>query len=508
MLFSSFEFILGYLPITLAGFYLARRFGGARLALGWLTAASLFFYGWWNPTYLLLLVGSVGINYIFAHVLAARGSSRLLLASGVAFNLALIGYFKYAGFLSASLSSTTGIDATIEGIVLPLAISFFTFQQIAYLVDVYKGRGLERDLLRYFLFVSFFPQLIAGPIVHHREMLPQFISSRLRNLGSRNLAIGGTIFVLGLGKKVILADGLAPFADGVFDAAFRGEALTFFEAWSGALSYTFQIYFDFSGYSDMALGLAAMFGIRLPINFNSPYKAGSIIEFWRRWHITLSRFLREYLYIALGGNRKGVPRRYANLMITMLLGGLWHGAGWTFVAWGGLHGLFLVTNHVWLGLRPRGRGGLPLSPFTGRALTFFVVVLSWVFFRAENFDAALGVLTGMAGLNGIVLSETLPIHIQVPGLRYGLTPYFAERYAIPMICLAAFISMAMPNVQEIMGRFSPAIERLTIYRGWLATMLLWRPNLRWSIVTTLASAAVLFRILTRIEPIEFLYFQF
>ena len=268
------------------------------------------------------------------------------MAVGIGVNLLILGYHKYAGFIAENSKAVIGGDLTAEGIIFPLAISFFTFQQIAYLVDSYKSGTSERSVLRHCLFVAFSPQLIAGPIVHHREMLPQLISNRLGNCFTRNLAIGGTIFVLGLGEKVIPADGLSDAADPIFAAAAKGETLTLLEAWGGAIAYTFQIYFDFSGYSDMAIGLAYAFGIRLPNNFDSPYKAGSIVDFWNRWHITLSRFLRIYLYIPLGGNRKGEWRRYANLMVTMLLGGLWHGAGWTFVAWGALHASALIIERT------------------------------------------------------------------------------------------------------------------------------------------------------------------
>jgi len=290
-----------------------------------------------------------------------------------------------------------------------------------------------------------------------------------------------------------LADTLAGSADPIFDAAAGGATLTLLEAWIGALAFTFQIYFDFSGYSDMAIGLAYMFGLRLPVNFDSPYKAGSIIDFWRRWHITLSRFLRNYLYVPLGGNRKGEGRRYANLMVTMLLGGLWHGAGWTFVAWGGLHGLFLVINHLWIGLRARHPDSLALPPFTSHALTLFVVVVAWVFFRADSFPTAIHVLAAMSGLNGIGLSEGLHLHVL-------------------MIGLAAFVAVALPNVQEIMGRFSPAVERLPSYRGWLARPLLWRSNMRWATGVSLVLVVILIRIgyslYRALEPHEFIYFQF
>ena len=483
MLFNSLEFIVGFLPITVAGFYLARRFGGTRVALAWLTAASLFFYGWWNPIYLVLLVGSIGFNYKFGLWVSRPGASRMLLALGIYANLMLLGYFR----------SVIGGDPTVDGVLLPLAISFFTFQQIAYLVDAFRGGLGERSLLRYCLFVSFFPQLIAGPIVHHRGMLPQMISSRLSSLNSRNLAVGGTIFILGLGKKVILADSLGGSADPIFEGAAQGSALTLVEAWSGALAYTFQIYFVFSGYSDMAIGLGYMFGFRLPINFDSPYKAGSMIDFWRRWHITLSRFLRSYLYIPLGGNRKGEARRYTNLLVTMLLGGLWHGAGWTFVAWGGLHGLFLIVNHVWIGMRERHPNSLALPPFTGHALTMFVVIVTWVFFRADDFGTVFRFFAGMGVLNGADL-------------------YGGVRLDVLKIGLAAFVAVALPNVQEIMGRFSPAFERPRQYRGWLARPLSWRPNLRWatgiSLVTVVIVIKIAIDIYSGLDPHEFIYFQF
>ena len=514
MLFSSFEFVMGFLPITLAVYYLAGRFGGARAALVWLTAASLFFYGWWNPEYLLLLGASIAFNYLAGLGLGRPGPSRLLLAVGIAANLALLGYFKYAGFLTDSISSVSGGFPRLEGIVLPLAISFFTFQQIAFLVEAHKGQVQERNPLRYCLFVSFFPQLIAGPIVHHGETLPQFMSDRLAGVTMRNLAIGGTIFILGLGKKLILADSLADLADPVFGAAAGGGPVTFIDAWGGTLAYTFQIYFDFSAYSDMAIGLAAMFGIQLPINFNSPYRAGSVIEFWQRWHITLSRFLRLYLYIPLGGNRKGDTRLYANLLITMLLGGLWHGAGWTFVAWGGLHGIFLVINHIWIRFRTRHPAAWTMNPFVGHAITLMFVVLAWVFFRAESFDAAFRMYEAMLGFSGMILPEWLPFHWKGDGMYFAPIYYsnrvvhFSVNYAAPLIGVAALIAIVLPNVQEIMGSSSPAIEKLPPYGGRLAKPLLWRPNVGWAIATTVIVLAAFYILFNRAEVHEFIYFQF
>ena len=336
-------------------------------------------------------------------------------------------------------------------IILPLGISFFTFQQIAYIVDCAHDNVDTHGFFDYALFVTFFPQLIAGPIVYHRDMLPQIRSGDAFSFPITDLGIGSKIFAIGLIKKVVFADGMAVYATPVFEAADAGVALTFIEAWGGAFAYTLQLYFDFSGYSDMAIGLGRMFGLRLPINFRAPYKASSIIEFWRRWHITLSMFLRNYLYIPLGGNKRGRTRRWINLMITMLLGGLWHGAGWTFVAWGGLHGLYLCINHLWRFLADRS--GIDLSASaTGRfaswALTFVAVVIAWVFFRAETFDGAIGVLSGMAGLNGLILPEAwagrlASIPLVSTYISAGPTPYFTgslQMLATAMLLLLAFLA--------------------------------------------------------------------
>ncbi len=341
MLFNSYVFIFAFLPVALLVFY---RLGkvSRRLAALWLVAASLFFYGWWNQRFVGLLMASVAFNYAVGYLMGYRlqrgKTAGLLLAGSISANLALLGYFKYANFFLANFNALFGTTMPIGEFFLPLGISFFTFTQIAYLVDTWRGKVREYDFIHYLLFVTYFPHLIAGPVLHHAQMMPQFARATTYRVHWENIALGVSIFVVGLAKKVLLADSLAVFSSPVFDIARQGGQPMFFEAWIGALSYTLQLYFDFSAYSDMAIGLSLMFNVRLPQNFNSPYKSASIIEFWRRWHMTLSAFLRDYLYIALGGNRKGTVRRYANLMATMLLGGLWHGAGWTFVMWGGLHG--------------------------------------------------------------------------------------------------------------------------------------------------------------------------
>ena len=384
MLFNTYAFCFVYLPITLGGVFLAARLSH-RLALAWLGAASLGFYAWWDPPYVLLLLGSILFNYLCGRLLIRR-PSRLLLALAVAADLGLLGYFKYANFFLAAFGGPS-----LGQIILPLGISVFTFTQIAFLVDTAEGLVAEVDFLKYLLFVTYFPHLIAGPILHHRDIMPQFDKPRVTRFSAHAMTLGLAVFTVGLLKKVILADEVAAFSSPVFDAAAQGALPGPAAAWQAALAYSLQIYFEFSGYSDMAIGLARMIGVRLPDNFASPYKARSIIDFWRRWHITLSRFLRDYLYIPLGGNRHGGPRRYANLMITMLLGGLWHGANWTFLLWGGLHGFYLLVNHALGGMLPRG---------LGRAVTFLAVVVAWVPFRAADLPTAAAILRAMAGIGG------------------------------------------------------------------------------------------------------------
>ncbi len=348
MLFNSFSFIFLFLPITAAVFFVLGRSSKPERGLIWLTFASLFFYGWWNPAYLLLIFASILMNFGVSRALdrvGAYGTRKLLLILGISLNLGFLVYFKYMNLLVDTVNRCTGADVFLDEIVLPLAISFFTFQQIAFLVDAYRNETQEYSFIHYCLFVCFFPQLIAGPIVHHKEMLSQFMRSETFRVSSRNFAIGLSIFTIGLFKKVVLADGIAVYSTPVFTAADNGGGLIFYDAWAGNFAYAFQIYFDFSGYSDMAIGLGRLFGIKLPLNFHSPYKAASIIDFWRQWHLTLSRFLREYLYFGLGGNRYGKFKRYRNIMITMLLGGIWHGAGWNFAIWGGLQGIYTASHN-------------------------------------------------------------------------------------------------------------------------------------------------------------------
>jgi len=442
------------------------------------------------------------VNYTLHRVLLQTRDKTVLVA-GIMFNLGLIAYFKYADFFIENANRIGGTDFALLEVALPLAISFFTFQQISFLYDTYAGRVESSDFSRYLLFVVFFPQLIAGPIVMQKETVPQFRLAVFRSSLFLNLSIGATLFAIGLFKKVVLADGIAPYANMVFDLAEAGHGVPAEAAWIGALAYTFQLYFDFSGYCDMALGIARMFGIRLPINFNSPYKARSITEFWRRWHITLSHFLRDYLYIPMGGNRHGSFRRYVNLAATMLLGGLWHGAGWTFVVWGGLHGLYLVINHAWDGLKATGRVPAllpaPLARLLAQALTLLAVVVAWVFFRAESFDAAIAVLSGMAGFSGAFEAS-------------DWTPVLDASASI----WAAFVLMGgivflLPNAIELTGRYRPVLRLKQALGSTVKTaseLPAWRPSGAWATaIGTLALIAVIQ--LYRLEDLtEFIYFNF
>jgi alginate O-acetyltransferase complex protein AlgI len=388
MLFNSYDYLLYFLPLSLIGFFaLGRRLSWS---VAWLTAASLFFYAWWDPRYLPLILGSIAFNFAIGRILRGQPArAKLVLACGIAGNLALLAMFKYADFALSNLSALLDKPLPLPHLILPLGISFFTFTQIAYLVDVYRAKAREPSPVNYALFVSFFPHLLAGPILHHSEMMPQFASPSNKRPQAENLAAGLFLLCIGLVKKVCLADQLAPLAEAGFA---HPAALSTLGAWLAVLAYTLQIYFDFSGYTDMALGAARMFNIELPLNFNSPYHAVNIREFWQRWHMTLSRFLREYLYIPLGGNRHGASRTAIAVMTTFVLGGLWHGAAWTFVVWGALHGLALVCYRAW------DRTGLALPRPIAWCLTFLFVMIAWVFFRAPSLAAATSMLGAMAGM--------------------------------------------------------------------------------------------------------------
>lgn len=448
MLFNSYEFIFAFLPITFfVYFYLLhkRLITGAK---GFLVFASLFFYSWWNVIYLPLILCSMLFNYVIGTSLGKdsehkKVSKSQLLVIGIVSNIALLGYFKYTDFFIENFNLFSGSNVELFHLALPLAISFFTFQQIAYLVDSYRGETKEYDFLNYALFVTFFPQLIAGPIVHHKEMMPQFASKWNLAKNYKNIALGIFIFSIGLFKKVVIADTFAVWATNGFDKA---ETLNLIEAWATSLSYTFQLYFDFSGYADMAIGAALLFNIKLPINFNSPYKATDIQDFWRRWHITLSRFLRDYIYIPLGGNRKGEFRTYNNLLITFLLGGLWHGAGWTFIFWGFLHGAALVIHRMWQKLN------FKLNTVIAWFITFNFINISWVFFRAKEWDDAMKVLGAMFGITNIEL-------IQVSRVKELFPNIGMDSYIFPFIVLG-FVIILFNNSNQLLKYFK--VTNMTI----------------------------------------------
>jgi D-alanyl-lipoteichoic acid acyltransferase DltB (MBOAT superfamily) len=462
MLYNSFPFILGFLPLCLLLYFLSARIGRG-VANVVLVVMSLAFYAWWDWRNVPILLTSIVFNYTIGLELRRGRKARPLLILGVGGNLAILAFFKYANFAMWNLSAISGGSFAPWKIVLPLGISFFTFTQIAFLVDAWRGEARELDFARYCLFVTFFPHLIAGPIVHHRELMPQFASEAARWWNARNMSLGIAFFSLGLFKKVAIADTLAPWASEVFNSA---GPVDLGLGWRGALAYTMQLYFDFSGYSDMAIGLGLMFNVRLPDNFDAPYRAGSIADFWRRWHITLSRFLRDYLYIPLGGSRRGEPRRLFNLFVTMLLGGLWHGAGWTFVAWGGYHGLLLALNRAWIARRP------PLPSIVGRPLTFLAVVAGWVLFRAHSIRRAGSLLASMAGFYGTASHKDLQTQFVALGI------------------LLLFVNLAPTTKQWVEGRTLNA-RRAVIVATILFIALL---CMRTSLITH--------------RPSEFLYFQF
>lgn len=512
MLFNSYPFLLLFLPMAFGGFLLLGK-KSPLYAAGWLLAASLFFYGWWSPRYVLLLLVSITFNFWIAGRIAGafvRQRARLWLIVGISVNLLVLGWYKYAHFSITNFNALFGSQVQLAPLVLPLGISFYTFTQIAFLVDTWQGQVKEYHPIRYGLFVTYFPHLIAGPVLHHKEMMPQFAQAENFRLNWHNVAVGLSIFAVGLFKKVILADNIGPFVAPVFDAAHPQPGL--FAAWGAVLAYTLQLYFDFSGYSDMAIGLSRLFGVKLPLNFNSPYKAANIIEFWRRWHMTLSRFLRDYLYIPLGGSRHGRSRRYLNLLLTMILGGLWHGAGWTFVLWGALHGLYLCINHGWRAAMA-GIDNLPTwlgacGRMAGIGLTFVAVVVAWVFFRAPNLSAAGAILGGMAGWHGLDWNPLLLAALTDPSAH--VAALLQQPEALPalrqldLLLGLLLIVWGLPNTQQWMRHHQPALDLPEA----LPSSWSWQPNWVWLAVLAAAGGWAVLSIPQADHVSEFLYYQF
>ena len=423
MLFPEFKFVFIFLPILGGVFYFFYSKNRSNYLVSLLLIASVIFYALpnWSDSY--IIISSIVFNYACYKVMHIwKNKEKLILYSGVAFNLLLICYFKYSFFIVDNISYITGHSWHFEKFILPVGISFYTFQQIAFLVDCYRDKSVNYNFKEYALFVSFFPQLIAGPIVHHKELMPQLMRLSDQKISSKLVSLGVAIFIVGVFKKLVLADNFAPISDTIFGQFDDGLILDSLSAWIGAVSYSLQLYFDFSAYSDMAVGLGLMFGIQLPINFNSPYKAVSVIDFWRRWHITLSTFLRDYLYIALGGNRHGNIRRYTNLLLTMLIGGLWHGAGWGFVIWGGIHGCYLIINHAYRYMYKQYKF-LLLPVYLCQVITVLAVILAWVFFRSENLTGALLMIKSMFFL-GEALKVTIWTSLDLIFIVMGLFTVF------------------------------------------------------------------------------------
>lgn len=515
MLFNSFTFIFAYLPIVLGGFFWLGSRNHA-WAAAWLALASLFFYGYWDYRYIPLLLASIGFNYWVGLnlVLKDKPHRKYYLVLAIAANLILLAYFKYANFFLDTINFLGYKAFPSLDIILPIGISFYTFTQIAFLVDTYQGKVSEYRFVHYLLFITYFPHLIAGPVLHHKEMMPQFAEERTYTFSATDFAVGLTIFCIGLAKKVLIADNLSPYASPLFD---NPDSPSLLIAWAGVLAYSFQLYFDFSAYSDMAIGLSRLFGIKLPLNFNSPYKAENISEFWRRWHMTLSRFLRDYLYFPLGGNRNGAFNRYRNLMVVMLLGGMWHGAGWNFIIWGGLHGFYLIIHHAWAAVSKRMAFPSESTPWrlVATMLTFMAVCFAWVFFRSPDLVTSWEIVRGMTGAYGVALPDAI-------GTRLGSLMSALENLGISFylgggsrfieswswIAFAAVLAFFLPNTQELTRLFEPTLDFKLPMQGTsncLAERLIWAPSRRWG--AFLGFLTVL-SLLSLNRPNEFLYFQF
>jgi alginate O-acetyltransferase complex protein AlgI len=541
MLFNSTEFIFAFLPVTLAAFFV---FGALSRtwALGWLIAASVFFYAWWNPVNVLIIAPSLAANYLFARTIQRLGDApekarlrRLVLIAGIVFNVSFLGYFKYLTFVQASLNDLAGTEFVIVNVVLPLGISFITFQKIAFLIDVHARRIESFTFQQFALFVMFFPQLIAGPIVHFREMMPQFEANRAK-FDAVSVAAGLTLFCIGLFKKVVLADGIAAYVSPIYAAAAAGEPISFLTAWAAAIGFTLQIYFDFSGYSEMALGIARCFGVRLPVNFDSPLKATSIIDFWLRWHITLTRFLTAYIYnpLALWLTRRRASKKLPLLggrgasvgaflqllalptLVTMFISGVWHGAGWLFMLWGLLHGGYLIVNHAWRIVSRRlfadkAKYTRVMRP-VGFVLTFVSVAFAMVLFRATSGPAATELVAGMLGLNGVSLPRGLVEPFGVAGL---LEPFVTledggiTTFVLTYLWVAGLLAVAwlLPNAIQVMSRFEPALDAAERpgHTKPLTGVFAWRPTLPWAVAVSILAAAAVLRLSAESE---FLYWQF
>jgi alginate O-acetyltransferase complex protein AlgI len=543
MLFNSLEFLFAFLPATLFGFYLLGGGVSRQAAIMWLILSSLLFYGLWRPLNILIICPSIIVNYVLATTLLRlnqdEGSPRLskaVLTLGIAFNVLFLGFFKYTDFLYGTINDVFGANLELMHVVLPLGISFITFQKIAFLIDVQAGRVNSFTFFEYCTFVLFFPQLIAGPIVHYREMMPQFAAAPCR-FDKENLAVGLTLLFFGLFKKVVFADKIAPLVTTIYEHAAAGGGTSFLLAWMAAIGFTLQLYFDFSGYTDMALGLARFFGIKLPPNFDSPLRASSIIDFWLRWHMTLTRFLTAYLYNPLvlwltrrrlEQGRPGFSVRnpsvasFASLLMvptlaTMFVSGLWHGAGYGFVLWGLIHGVYLTINHGWrviaARLWPDRSSYVRFMEPVGWILTFVSVVAAMVFFRSPTMTSAIDLVKGMIGLNGIALPQALFDRLgRLGGMLHGFGVIGESwddgafvRTAI-YIAILMFVALACPNTLQILSRYEPALGvKPQSSKSMFGRILDWEPSVPWAVAVSAVAAIAMILIG---GPSEFLYWQF
>ncbi len=506
MLFHEAIFIFLFLPIVLPAYFLCRLYLEKNSSILLLSVSSIIFYGYWDVKYVPLLFLSIIFNYFIGQNLIKRlDKNNIILFFGVFTNLSLLIFYKYSSMIIDNYNIFFGFNFTLNYPDLPLGISFFTFLQIAYIVDCSKGKVTKTSFSSYFLFVSFFPHLIAGPLVHHKDLIPQF-SLKYKKI-AENISVGLIIFGIGLFKKLVLSEYVSVASDNMFNGVDNGIMPSFVDAWIGVLSFTLLIYFDFSAYSDMAIGLSKMLGIRLPENFNSPYKSKNIIEFWRRWHITLSQFLKNYLYIPLGGNRHGDLKKYLNILIVMTLAGLWHGAGWTFVLWGSIHGFLLLINHYW-----QKKNIFTINHFISFWLTFISIMIAWVPFRSSSIESTINVYKGMFGQFGFILPEhynqifphSFTEILLKLGVEFAYLNGFGGKNQIIILILLLLFVMKLPNTQEIFQKYKPTLNTNTKNHP---TLLRWEPNLQNAIILGMIFSYLLILVIQG-KSGEFIYFQF
>ena len=513
MLFNSYEFIFIFLPICILGFYLINNSRYTNYSYVWIFLCSIFFYLWWNIYFILLILLTIGINHYLGNLIIAKREKKYFIF-GILFQLFILGYFKYKNFFLENLNLISSNNFEIEQIILPLGISFFTFKHILYLVECYKESNKSHySLLDYSTYITFFPHLIAGPLSKPKEILPQIKKKKYVNLN--NLNLGLILFFIGLFKKVVLADTFASYSDDPFNAVDNGYQISFFESWLSMISFSLQIYFDFSGYTDMATGLAKIFGITLPINFNSPYKSKSIIEFWRKWHITLSRFLKECVYIPLGGNRNGRYISFLYILITMLVGGLWHGASWNFVIWGFFHAILIIINHTYNLVFKKKENYIfqNLINIIKVAFTFFFVSFGWIIFKTSSMMSAKIFFSGLFGLNGFALNPNLEkyvndtLFLNLLDVEFKNIFYYGSSQ-IYFIIVGLFVVFLMPNTLELMKNYKivlPFDGQKKLYKK-NKMDIFFKFNTKWAIFVAFITVCAI-TALSNVSR-EFIYYQF